>query len=191
MKKYQALAAILLGFAAMFCISIPAQAKAQSKASAVNTETQPAFTVVGFSIRTTNQKEAGGNGEIPQIWQRAMQQGLLENIPHRADNNFTVVYTDYTSDQNSDYTYVLGVRVSAVDKVPEGMVAVPVPAGRYAIVESETGPLPQIMPKLWQSIWAMSPKELGGERAFKADYEVYPESFNWQDAQVEVHLGLK
>jgi len=191
MKKLRALAASLLGFVAVFCIGVPVQTKAQSMPPAVTTETQPAFTVVGFSVRTTNQKENGGTGEIPQLWQRVMQQGLLEDIPHRADNNFTAVYTDYASDQKGAYTYVLGVRVSAVDKVPDGMVAVTVPAGKYAVVDSETGPLPEVMPKVWTRIWAMSAAELGGQRAFKADYEIYPEGFDWQNAQVAVHLGLK
>jgi len=144
-----------------------------------------------FSIRTTNEKEAGGNGEIPQLWQRVMQQGLLENVPHRADNNLTVVYSDYASDSNGEYTYLLGVRVTAVDKVPEGMTTVTVPAGKYAVVPSDTGPLPEILPKVWMRISKMPASELGGQRAFKDDFEVFPEGFDWQNAQVDVHIGLK
>lgn len=167
------------------------QTEGQAKPSPVTAETQPGFTVVGVSVRTTNQKEAGGNGLIPQLWQRVMQNGLVENVPHRADNNLTVVYTNYAGDQNGEYTYVLGVRVSAVDKVPDGMMTVNVPAGKYAVVDSDTGPLPDVMPKLWQRVWSMPATELGGERAFKADFEVYPEGFDWQNAQIAVHLGLK
>ncbi|MGC2162481.1 MAG: GyrI-like domain-containing protein [Silvibacterium sp.] len=196
MKNHRAFAAVILGLAAMLCVRLPLHAHAQSSPSTVSpsnvsTETQPGFTVVGFTVRTSQQKEAGGTGLIPQLWQRVMEQGLVENVPHRADNNLTVVYTNYSSDQNGEYTYVLGVRVSAVDKVPDGMTAIQVPAGKYAIVTSDTGPLPDIIPKLWQRIWAMSAAELGGQRAFKADFEIYPEGFDWQNAQVAVHLGLK
>jgi predicted transcriptional regulator YdeE len=85
---------------------------------------------------------------------------------------------------------VLGVRVSSVDKLPTGMISITVPAGKYAIVDSEKGPLPEVLPKVWHKIWAMPATELGGERAFKADYEVYPEGFDWQNAHIPVYIGL-
>jgi predicted transcriptional regulator YdeE len=199
MRTHRAVLAVALGLAVMPVVDTFAQAAPPASApssapvepSPVTTQTEPAFTVVGIEVRTNNQKEAGGNGLIPQMWQRTMQEGLLENIPHRADNNFTVVYTNYASDQTGEYTYVLGVRVSAVDKIPDGMMRVDVPAGKYAIVDSDTGPLPEVIPKVWQRIWTMPAAELGGQRAFKADYEVYPEGFDWQNAQIAVYLGLK
>ena len=168
-----------------------AQTSTPVKASAVTTESQAGFTVIGLWVRTDNKKEAGGTGEISPMWQRAMQEGSLENIPHRSDNNLTVVYTNYASDQNGEYTYVLGVRVSSVDKVPEGMMTVNVPAGKYAVIESEQGALSEVMPKVWQRINSMPVSEMGGPRAFKADYEVYPEGFDWQNAQIPIYIGLK
>lgn len=203
MQNYRALAASLLSFAVLLSVGIPMQANAQSTlqptapstapstASPVTTETEPGFTVVGLWVRTTNQKEAGGTGLIPQLWQRVMQEGLVENIPHRADNNLTIVYTNYASEQSGEYTYVLGVRVSSVDKVPDGMMAVNVPAGKYAVVESDQGALPDVLPKVWQRIHIMPATEMGGQRAFKADFEVYPEGFDWQNAQIPIYVGLK
>jgi len=191
MKNHRTLPAAGLILAATLCACLPMQAIAQSKPSAVTTDTQPAFTVLGYWVRTSGQKEAGGSGLIPQLWQRVMEEGLLDNVPHRADTNFTAVYTDYSSDQNGEYTYVLGDRVTSVDKVPDGMMAVTVPAGKYAVIASDTGSLPDVLPKLWQRIFAMSPAQLGGERAFKADYEIFPEGFDWQNAQIAAHLGLK
>jgi hypothetical protein len=47
------------------------------------------------------------------------------------------------------------------------------------------------MPKVWKDIAAMSAKDLGGERSFKTDYVVFPAGFDWQDTQVEVHVGVK
>jgi predicted transcriptional regulator YdeE len=203
MKIHRAALVIGLSFAVLFAISVRAQTSPQpspqtsspinpqARPSPVTTETQPGFTVVGLSVRTTNQAEAGGNGLIPPLWQRAMQQGSLESIPHRADNNITLVYTNYASDNNGEYTYVLGVRVSAVDKVPDGMVTVAVPGGKYAVVESDQGSLPEVLPKVWLRINTMPAAKLGGQRAYKADFEVYPEGFDWQNAQIPIHLGLK
>ena len=197
MRIHRAVTVIALGL--VVAIALHAQTSPQAPQqitptptpSPVTTETQPGFIVVGLSVRTTNQAEGGGNGLIPPMWQRAMQLGSRESIPHRADNNITVVYTDYASDHNGEYTYVLGVRVSAVDKVPDGMVTVNVPVGKYAVVQSDQGSLPEVMPRVWQRINTMPAAELGGQRAYKADFEVYPESFDWQNAQIPVYLGLK
>lgn len=191
MKIRHAVVAVALSLAILSAINGPAQTTPQAKPSPVTTETQTGFTVVGLSVRTTNQAEAGGNGLIPSMWQRAMQQGSLESIPHRADNNITVVYTNYASDHNGEYTYILGVRVTAVDKIPEGMVGVNVPAGKYAVVQSNQGSLPEVLPVIWQRINTMPAAELGGQRAYKADFEIYPEGFDWQNAQIPIHLGLK
>lgn len=191
MKMQTKIAAVGLAVLMISGFRAFAQSSAPAKPSPVSADNQPGFTVVGVWVRTNNQTEAGGNGEIPKIWQRAMQDGSLEDIPHRTDNNLTVVYTNYTSDQNGDYTYVLGVRVASVDKVPDGMMTVNVPAGKYAVVESEQGSLPEVLPKVWQRIYSMPASEMGGQRAFKADYEVYPEGFDWQNAQIPVYIGLK
>lgn len=198
MKISQPVVALVLGIAALGFPGVSNRAVAQAAApSAPATpsppvvETVPAFTVVGVSVRTSHQKEAGGNGLIPPLWQQAIEQNTLDSVPHRADNNLTVVYTDFAGEPSGEYTYVLGARVTAVDKIPQGMVAVNIPAGKYAVVQSDTGPLQEVIPKVWQRIFAMTPAELGGQRAFKADFEIYPEGFDYQNAQITVHLGLK
>lgn len=69
------------------------------------------------------------------------------------------------------------------------MTAITVPAGKYAVVESDKGSLPEIMPKVWQRIATIPPMELG--RVFRTDYEVFPAGFDWQDTQVEGHAGVR
>ena len=191
-------AAVILAF----CVLIEANAQtASSAASAAQTEaarTEPtqtenvsAFQVIGVAVRTTNAKESSGNGEIPKLWQRVMQEDLIDKISNRADQHLVVVNTNYASDQNGEYDYIVGSRVTSANDVPEGFVAVAVPAGKYAVVESEKGAPQEILPKVWRRIWAMSPAELGGTRAFKTDYEVYPAEMDGQNTQVTIYLGLK
>jgi len=182
------------GLALILALAISMNAGAQTPtatASVAKVEDQPGFSVIGVSVRTSKWKEAGGNGEIPNMWGRAMQDGTFDRIPNRADSNIFAVYTDYASDQSGECTYVLGARVTSIDKVPAGFVAVTIPAGRYAVLQTDKGPLPDVMPKVWKRIHAMPARELGGERAFKVDYEVFPAGFDWQNAQIDVHLGLK
>ena len=191
-------AAVILAF----CVLIEANAQtASSAASAAQTEaarTEPtqtenvsAFQVIGVAVRTTNAKESSGNGEIPKLWQRVMQEDMIDKNPNRADQHLVVVNTNYASDQNGEYDYIVGSRVTSAKDVPAGFVAVSVPAGKYAVVESEKGPPQEILPKVWRRIWAMSPAELGGTRAFKTDYEVYPAEMDGQNTQVTIYLGLK
>ncbi len=120
-----------------------------------------------------------------------MQQGTTEKIPNRADQNLLAVYTDYENDQNGEYTYLIGARVTSTADVPAGLTLKEIPAGSYAILETEKGPAALILPKIWQQLWSMSAKDLGGQRAFQADYEIYPPGFDPQNAQVTLHIGLK
>lgn len=155
-------------------------------------ENQEAFMVVGIAARTNNAKEAGPDGVIGKQWARFFSEGVAAKIPNRADGNIVAVYTDYASDVNGDYTFLLGVRVTKAESVPDGMVAKTVPAGRYAVFTSERGPVPQIDVDLWKKVWATPKSALGGERAYKADFELYDQrAQNRTDSVMEIHIGVR
>ncbi|HEX3437116.1 MAG TPA: GyrI-like domain-containing protein, partial [Pseudacidobacterium sp.] len=154
-------------------------------------EVHQTFNVIGVAVRTNNKDEAGGQGEIPKLWQRFVQQSIASKIPNRADSDLLAVYTDYESNQNGEYTYLIGARVTSADDVPVGLTLKEIPEGRYAEIHSEKGPLSVVIPKVWQRIYSMPATDLGGERAFKADYEVYPQGFDPQNTQITVYIGLK
>ncbi len=95
------------------------------------------FEVVGIEARTTNAQEMSGKGMIPKLWGRFMQENLLEKIPNRVGSDVIVLNTDYQSDKNGEYTYVLGAKVSSTADVPPGMTIHRVPAGEYAKFSGE------------------------------------------------------
>jgi predicted transcriptional regulator YdeE len=149
------------------------------------------FFVIGIATRTTNARESGPNGVIPQQWQKFFQEGVLDKIPEKIGPNIYAVYTDYASDHNGEYTCVIGAMVKQGTAPPAGMVAETIAGGRYAVVASEKGPLPQVIPAAWQRILQL---ESDGKlhRAYKSDFEVYDQrSQNPADAQVDIYLGLK
>lgn len=153
---------------------------------------QPGFTVVGLSVRTNNAIEATSSGKIGQLWAQFLSGRLADTIPSRADNKVIAVYTDYASDEKGDYTYILGVRVTETGHVPAGMVAREVPAGNYALVESEDGPPSRVVPEAWKWIWSMPPQDLGGKRAFRTDFEEYDEAgLAKQSCRAGIYLSLK
>lgn len=150
-----------------------------------------AFIVVGVTVRTNNAKEAGGQGEIPQLWQNAIQNNTLDQIPNKAGDEMYVVYSDYASDNTGDYNYTLGYRVTSANKIPDGMVAKTIHAGKYAILTSEQGPPQEVIPALWQRINSMTPQQLGGARAYETDFESYAPITDWSSMQMSAHIGLK
>jgi len=153
---------------------------------------QESFTVVGISARTTNAKEMTADGVIGKYWGRLFQDGLIAKIPNKADENIVAVYTDYASDHSGEYTYVLGARVKSASEIPEGMVAKTIPTGKYVVFTSEQGPAYQTVPQLWQKINSLPKTATGGDRAYKADFEVYDErARDPQNTVVEVYVGVK
>ncbi len=149
------------------------------------------FTVIGIAARTSNAREASPDGVIGKQWQRLMSEGLLAKIPNRADGNIIALYTDYASDKDGEYTYVLGARVTSAESVPAGMVAKKVPTGRYAVFTSERGAVQKVVPQVWQRVWATPANAPGGRRAYKTDFELYDErARDPREAVVEVYIGL-
>ncbi|MGA8529359.1 MAG: GyrI-like domain-containing protein [Acidobacteriaceae bacterium] len=160
-------------------------------APAVQNQQQDTFTVVGLTVRTTNDREAGGQGMIPQLWQSVMEGDKLSQVPNRVNDDLVVVYSDYASDSTGEYNYTLGVRVSSADKVADGFVARRIQAGKYAVIHSDQGPPQEVIPALWQKISAMTPQQLGGARAYRTDFETYPDITDWGSIQMTAHIGLK
>ncbi|WP_219471697.1 GyrI-like domain-containing protein [Nonomuraea rhizosphaerae] len=131
------------------------------------------LTVVGIAIRTSNADEMDpARARLPVLWQRAGAPGAFAHVPGRVDENLYAVLTDYESDHNGAYTQILGIGVRTVPRLPEGMVAVRVPAGKSLRIEAR-GPMPQAITGAWQQVWKHT--ESGGvpARAFTTDLEVH------------------
>lgn len=153
---------------------------------------QEGFTVVGIAARTSNAKEMTAEGVIGKQWGQLMQAGLLAKIPNKADQNIVAVYTDYASDKDGDYTYLLGARVTSDSDVPAGMVAKQIPAGRYAVFTTDKGPGPKVLPEAWMRINALPKTATGGDRLYRADFEVYDQrATDPQNLQADVYVGIR
>jgi predicted transcriptional regulator YdeE len=143
------------------------------------TATEP-FTVAGIQARTSNEREMSPEGLIPGLWAQFMGEGLLAQIPHRADGNIIALYTDYESDHKGKYTVVLGAKVSSVGELPQGMVAKHVPASICAVFEASDGPPESVVPETWRTIWS----DTSIDRSYTADFELYG------DNRIEIHIAV-
>jgi predicted transcriptional regulator YdeE len=169
-------------------LAVPGEAAMQPKVVEV-----PEFSVIGIQVRTNNAKETAAGGLIPGQWQKFFKEGIADKIPNKIGPTIYAVYTNYASDHNGDYDFIIGMKVGSVSEIPSGMAATKLPKGRYAIVPSATGPVSQIVPQAWRSVYRLDDsKQLGGVRAYKADFELYDQrSQNPQGSQVDLYIGLK
>ena len=148
--------------------------------------------VAGVQIRTNNASELSGTGAIAALWQRFFAEDLLSKIPDRTSASLYAVYSNYASDENGDYDYLIGSPVSSIAGLPEGMTFAAIATGNYAVVTTEKGPISAMVPGTWKEIWTMTREELKGRRAFISDYEIYGEhATDPESAEVEIHLGLE
>jgi predicted transcriptional regulator YdeE len=153
---------------------------------------QDAFFIIGIEARTNAAKEATSQGIIPQLWQKFFEEGVLQKIPNRADQNIYVAYTDFTNKRFGDYSVVIGARVTDKSHIPPGLVFKSIPAGSYSVYLSDRGPAERVIPAAWQRIADAEDKgQLGHTRTYKADYELYDAaSMDPQNLQGEIHVGM-
>lgn len=133
------------------------------------------FLVIGVATRTTNAEEGDpATARLPALWERAFRDPYLTDRRERYGADLVAVLTDYESDHSGAYTQVVGVRAAALtdpDDLPEGLVAVGVPARVRRHVPAP-GPMPAALIAAWQGIWRQAAAgEI--ERGYGTDYEVH------------------
>lgn len=152
----------------------------------MSNQADPAFTIIGIAVRTTNEHGQSGM-DIPDLWQKFMSEGIMEKIPSRTSNDIYCIYTAYEKDHTRPYTTILGCKVENVDHVPEDMVLKHIGSGNYEKILVKGDLSKGIVFEEWTRIWNSD-----RARTFTADYEVYgAKAQNPQDAEVEIYLAVK
>ena len=90
--------------------------------------------LLGICVRTHNAQELDPKqAKIGVTLARYFGDDLAASIPNRVQPGVTYcVYTDFESDEQGEYSYVVGEAVSAIDEVPEGFVPLTIAASDYA-----------------------------------------------------------
>lgn len=152
--------------------------------------------LVGMTTRTNNAELLEADPEankIAAIVQKYFQHRLGEKINRRRNPGATYcVYTNYESDVHGDYTYFIGEEVTAFEDIDEEFETLIIPPQNYVKFTNQPGPMPNVCIQMWQSIWDMNASELGGERAYIADFEVYDErSQDRTNATLDIYIGIR
>ncbi|MEO6915771.1 MAG: GyrI-like domain-containing protein [Chitinophagaceae bacterium] len=152
----------------------------------MNTIHIPGFTLIGISIRSTNENNNQAARDIPALWQKFMGEGVAAKIPQKIDNHICCVYTDYEKDFTKPYTVVLGCRVKSLAEIPEGMTGITIDDASYRKFEAKGNLMQGAVGKAWMDIW-----KIDLDRDYKADFEVYDErSQDPAHAVVDIFIGV-
>lgn len=154
---------------------------------------KPDINLVGISVRTSYNNELDKmKGNIFPCVQRYFHGALFDKIPNRKKPGTTFcVYTDYESDHKGSYTYFIGEEVESFDTLLEGFQRLTIPAQEYVKFTTPPAPLPDVIVKAWNKIWEMSPKEFGGKRAYRADFEIYDErASDHKNIVLDIYVGI-
>lgn len=146
---------------------------------------QKGFKIIGITTQTSNQ-----NSEAPEaigaLWGQFISENLLEKIPNQLDSDIICIYTDYQSDYTGKYTCILGVKVSSLETIPDGLIGREFPGGTFQPFLAK-GELPQAVIETWQQIWQ---EDQNLNRSYQYDYEVYDErSRQGADSEVAIFIA--
>jgi predicted transcriptional regulator YdeE len=86
----------------------------------------------------------------------------------------------------------LGAKVTSDADVPTGMVAKKIPEGKFAIFTTDQGPGSKVVPEAWMKINSLPKSAVGGDRVYRADFEIYDErATDPQNLQADIYIGIK
>ena len=160
------------------------------------TQQLTAIKLVGITCRTNNahifERDPSTN-KISATVQKYFHGNLAGKINNRKKPGTTYcVYTEYESDFTGDYTYFIGEEVSTFDDMPNDFSKLIIPVQTYTKFTSAPGAMPEVCVDMWKNIWAMTPEELGGQRGYLADFEVYDErASDHHNVVLDIYIGIK
>ncbi|MDY3530330.1 GyrI-like domain-containing protein, partial [Riemerella anatipestifer] len=139
------------------------------------------FKVIGISIRTTN-KDNKSKEDLGKLWGQFYAENIFEKIPNKVSDEIFSIYTDYKSNYTEEYTAIIGVPVSTLNEIPNGLVGREFEAENFQKFVAK-GEMPNAVMNTWIDIWNRD-EELN--RKYTYDFEVYGEnSQKGQDSEVE------
>lgn len=145
------------------------------------------FKIIGISTRTTNQNNQAQQ-DLEKLWGQFYSDNVFDKIPNKVSDNILAIYTDYKSNFTDEYTTIIGVPVSTLDEIPNGLIGREFKEDNFKKFVAK-GKMPNAVVNVWLDIWQKD-KELN--RKYTYDFEVYGEkSQNGDNSEVEIYIATK
>ncbi len=144
------------------------------------------FKIIGISVRTTNQNNQAQQ-DIGNLWGQFFSEKMMEKIPNKISSDIIAIYTDYKSDYTEEYTTMIGIPVSTLDIIPEGLMGREFQSENFKKYSAK-GEMPDAVVNTWVEIW-QNDKNLN--RKYTYDFELYGEqSQNGENSEVEIYIAV-
>lgn len=144
-----------------------------------------AFTVVGITVRTTNENWQSAQ-DIPALWHKFLTENITDRIPGKIDDTVYCIYTDYEKDYTRPYTTLLGCRVQNMDTIPEGLTGMSFAGGQYQQFTAKGKMMEGIVFEEWKKIWNSAIS-----RIYTADFEIYGDKAKDPDnAEIDIFVAV-
>ena len=145
------------------------------------------FKLIGISVRTTNQNNQVQE-DLGKLWGQFSSENINEEIPNKISNEILAIYTDYQSNDTEDYTTIIGVPVSTLNEIPNGMIGQEFQPENFKKFIAK-GEMPKAVDDTWINIWEQD-KNLN--RKYTYDFELYGANCNkGTDSEVEIFGAVK
>lgn len=143
--------------------------------------------VIGITVRTSN-NNGQGIEDIGQLWRRFFGENIMAQIPNKMGQNIYSIYTDYESNYKGAYTTLIGVRVTSLENIPQGLSGRSFP-GQTFVKFVAKGSIHEAIGTTWQKIWE---NDATLNRSYTYDYELYDERSQLEEnAEVDIYIGVK
>lgn len=147
-------------------------------------EERSTFYLAGISVRTQNIEDKA-HQDIMKLWGRFFAECIQEKLPNILSEEIYNLYIDYESDHLSPYTVIVGCRVSSLEDLPDGLVGIEVPGGKFASYTA-IGKLPEAVQTTWGKIY----ENPNIKRNYKGDYDIYDGIVDVTNAMVTICVAV-
>jgi len=145
------------------------------------------FKVIGITVRTTN-KDGQAMQDLGKLWGQFFAENVFEKIPNKQSGEILSIYTDYKSNYTEEYTTIIGVPVTTLDEIPEGLTGREFQPEHFQKFTAK-GAMPAAVGNCWMDIWQRD-EELN--RKYSYDFEVYGEKSQQGDnSEVDIYIATK
>lgn len=145
-------------------------------------EISDAIKIVGISTITSNEAAFSQN-TIGKLWETFLKTSIKEKLTGISSTSIFAVYSDYEDGYKGKYKITIGYAVKDVDKIPEGLTTVTIPAGKYKIFKSKSQ-APEDIINTWKMIWQIDSTIF--QPNFVTTFEEYKDN-----NEVVIHIGYE
>lgn len=142
--------------------------------------------IIGIAIRTKN-KDNQAQKDLGKLWTQFFEEKIAEKIPNKISTEIFAIYTDYKSDHTEEYTALIGMPVSSLEEIPDGLIGREFEPEKFEIVTAR-GEMPKAVATTWAQIWQ---NDDNLDRKYSYDFEVYGEkSQQEENSEVDIYISI-